>query len=154
MSRPVVNYVVDWVAFLLFSSLVSTGMLLHFSLPPGSGGNMVFGLSRHEWGDVHFWISVGFLSAVAVHLCLHSAWIKALTLGHSGGSQRGWRGGVAVVVGVICLAVMLMFLFLPVSEGTIGRGGAGKNVGNQEEEHGVGGDLSEGRGRHRGRSGE
>ena len=154
MSRPVVNYLVDWVAFLLFSCLVSTGMLLHYSLPPGSGGRLVFGLSRHEWGDVHFWISVVFLSAVAVHLCLHSAWIKALTLGPSGGALRGWRGGVAVVVGVICLAVMLMFLVAPVGERTGERGGDAQRMGKQGENQEFGGVLSEGRGRHRGRGGE
>jgi hypothetical protein len=81
MTRPTANYALDWLTFLLLACLAATGLLLHYSLPAGSGGNSVLSMTRHEWGDVHFWIALGFLGVIGVHLLLHSAWIKALTVG-------------------------------------------------------------------------
>ncbi|MBF0299510.1 MAG: DUF4405 domain-containing protein [Oligoflexia bacterium] len=42
--------------------LASTGFLLHHRLPHGSGRLTVLELTRHPWGDIHFYLSIVFLA--------------------------------------------------------------------------------------------
>ncbi|MBS4050417.1 MAG: DUF4405 domain-containing protein [Methylomonas sp.] len=75
-NRTVVNIIIDLIATVLFLGMLATGYLLRFPLPPGSNkSHVLWGLSRHEWGDVHFWISVGLMLVLVVHLALHWNWV-------------------------------------------------------------------------------
>lgn len=79
MNRTVVNIVIDLTATVLFLSMLATGYLLRFPLPPGS--NKVYslwGLTRHQWGDLHFWVSLGLILVMLVHLALHWNWIVTM----------------------------------------------------------------------------
>lgn len=76
INRTVVNIIIDLTAALLFLGMLATGYLLRFPLPPGSNKTYsLWGLSRHQWGDVHFWISLGLILTMIVHLALHWNWI-------------------------------------------------------------------------------
>lgn len=56
--------------------LAATGIVLHFVLPPGTGKSRVlWGLARHEWGDVHFWMAIAMAVGVLLHVALHWAWV-------------------------------------------------------------------------------
>ncbi|MGA0332696.1 MAG: DUF4405 domain-containing protein [Kiritimatiellia bacterium] len=81
--------VTDLVSFFSMLSLLFTGIILHFVLPKGSGGGGGPGwraatrpvkefwmLTRHEWGAVHFWISMVFVMAILLHLLFHWKWIQ------------------------------------------------------------------------------
>jgi hypothetical protein len=76
MNRTLVNVIIDLVATHLLLGMVATGYLLRFPLPPGSNKILtLWGLSRHQWGDIHFWISLGLLAVLVIHLALHWNWI-------------------------------------------------------------------------------
>lgn len=76
MNRRLVNIIIDLVATLLFLGMVATGYLLRYPLPPGSNKTLtLWSLSRHQWGDIHFWISLGLLAVMIFHLALHWNWI-------------------------------------------------------------------------------
>jgi hypothetical protein len=109
MKRSYFNVGVDIAALVLFVFLASTGLLLVFSMPPGSGGSSVWGLTRHEWGDVHFWMAMTMLGVIAVHLYLHWKWIlaKLKPLGHGKFSMR------RVVVCVLALVALLAMALAP-----------------------------------------
>jgi len=121
MKRATLNYLVDWFAFVLITALAGTGLLLHFKLPPGSGNASTLGMTRHEWGDVHFWIAVGLSAAVLLHLLLHAKWIKALTLGTTQGAARAGRAWGGIVAACLLLALAISPIFWPVTPGS-GRG--------------------------------
>lgn len=80
MQRNTLNFVVDAVALLSMMALASTGLLIRYTLPPGSGGRgggdatTLWGLNRHGWGDVHFWIAVGIAGMLLLHVFLHWQW--------------------------------------------------------------------------------
>ena len=91
MARTTLNFTVDLVSFVDLLLLAGTGVILKWVLPPGSGGGhghglgggrgagevkTLLGLGRHDWGDVHFVLSVLFLALMLVHLYLHWSWIK------------------------------------------------------------------------------
>lgn len=109
MNRAKVVTLVDLGSFIALISLISTGALLKFSLPPRSGGHSILGLTRHDWGEVHFYISVCFLVFMSLHLVLHRQFIKSVFLGR-GSREHNYR----VVAGLVGLLTIVLFLFAPV----------------------------------------
>ena len=87
-NKSAILYWTDAAMLVLFGALAATGIVLHWVLPPGSGGrpgghparNELLDLSRHEWGDIHFWIAAAMVALVVVHLALHWGWIKTCAL--------------------------------------------------------------------------
>lgn len=123
MSRTTLNAIVDAVAYAGIVVLATTGLMLHWQMPPGSGGlhgmgagsgagagsrpvTVVWGLSRHEWGSIHYWIALGLMGVLAVHLVLHWKWIVCVLRGkpHSDVSGGRFALGVAGLVLVTLLA--------------------------------------------------
>ena len=50
-------------------TMVATGYVLRFPLPPGTNRtHVLWGLSRHEWGAIHSWASLGLLVVIATGL--------------------------------------------------------------------------------------
>lgn len=116
MRRQILNFVIDTAALLVVLAMVATGFLLKWVLPPGSRGGQglqLWGLTRHEWGDVHFWLAVALLLLALVHVALHWAWVCALVGRWVGGSSpsgsavtrsRQWLYGIGFLI-VCCLLV-------------------------------------------------
>jgi len=76
MKRTTINFIIDAVGFAGFVFLTTTGVLVRYVLPPGSGRRAVlWGMNRHEWGDLHFWIAIAFFCVLGLHLFLHWRWI-------------------------------------------------------------------------------
>ena len=83
MSRPNWNYVVDVVMFSLMGAMIFIGVLMGFFLASGpvvdEGSKYVWGLHRHQWGDIHTILSFVFVAFFILHLLLHWSWIKGAT---------------------------------------------------------------------------
>lgn len=105
MRKPELNFIVDTIAFFLFLSLISTGLLIYLVIPPASGLS-VWGMGRHDWGEIHFWIALTFLLFMAVHFILHWTWIKTKVQGKSTNAQ------ISKTRSIIAIAVILFVLFL------------------------------------------
>ena len=76
MKRTALNLLIDALAALFFLGMIATGYVLRFPLPPGTNKSLsLWGLSRHQWGGVHFWISLGLLAVLLIHLALHWQWV-------------------------------------------------------------------------------
>ena len=82
MKRSVWIYVSDVLAFWVTMPLITTGILIHYVLPPGSGGRHagsaaleVWGLSRHDWGAIHLVLAFAMIALILTHLVLHGRWI-------------------------------------------------------------------------------
>ena len=102
MKRTIVNFLIDTVAFITFVYLIATGIIMHYLLPAGSGHFVtLWGLDRHQWGSIHFWISIVFLGTLAIHLALHWKWIVCVIKGRPK-EGSGVRLGLAVT-GVFAL---------------------------------------------------
>jgi Domain of unknown function (DUF4405) len=123
MNRTRLNFVIDAVAFGAFLCLASTGVMLRYQLPPGSGGlagrgtgwgeaqrsvSTVWSWTRHDWGAIHFWIACAMLAVLAVHLLLHGKWIVCVVRGKRT-DRSGWRFGL----GAIGLAALVLLAAAP-----------------------------------------
>lgn len=91
--------------------LGGTGALLYWRLPPGSRGGhglSLFGLDRHEWGDLHAIAGWVFAGLILAHLWMAWRWLKNAAAG-----KRLWPviGGLAAG-----LAIPAFFLLTPVDQ--------------------------------------
>lgn len=97
MNRSSLNFLIDAAAFVVFLFLTTTGILTRYVLPPGSGRWVtLWGLDRHGWGDVHFWLAIALLAILALHLALHWRWVVCMVRG-----QRSQASGARVALGLI-----------------------------------------------------
>ncbi|MHC4482327.1 MAG: DUF4405 domain-containing protein [Planctomycetota bacterium] len=102
MKRSSLNFIVDLVSFIDLLGLVFTGIIMKYILPPGTGGRgqllhagqgrehikELWSMTRHEWGDIHFYFALVFVILMAVHIVLHWIWIKNYFRSLFGLSQR------------------------------------------------------------------
>ena len=105
MKRSTIILIIDAFAFIGFLFLTSTGILLHYLLPPGSGRwSGIWNLNRHEWGEIHFWISAVFFGVLSLHLILHWRVIVNLLKGRHTKEPK-----LRLALGIIGLVAVLLF---------------------------------------------
>ncbi|MGR9071793.1 MAG: DUF4405 domain-containing protein [Gammaproteobacteria bacterium] len=141
MKQARLNLIIDIAAFVGFLALTTTGTLMRYLLPPGSGRfSTLWGLDRHQWGTLHFWIAVSFFAVLTLHLFLHWRWIaNALTGGAREGS--GLRAALGVVGLVTVTALAVSPLLTPV-ETDYGASGLPRPSGRQNEEFQIKGSMT------------
>jgi len=137
VKKPIVNYLLDWSAFLLLMPMIATGAILYFRLPPGSGADSMLGLTRHEWGSVHSWVAGALFIVVVVHLILHATWIKALTLGNGDDASKRRRAWAAAALTCILVTLAVFVAVAPVAHGS--RDGEGRGARANRGEHSAAG---------------
>lgn len=126
VKRPVWNMIIDVISLVVFSTMISTGLLLKFVLPPGSGRvemvlgshgrghrtiELFMGLARHDWGTIHFYISLGFLILLFIHLALHWNWIVCMLWGTKISPQPKQRKYLTIGI-VVFIVLVLSFPWL------------------------------------------
>lgn len=119
MKRIHGNFAIDAAAFVAFVFLLSTGLLLRYEMLPGSGRlegagtgrgaaersvTLLWGRTRHDWGDIHYWIACALMVILAGHLVLHWKWVLCVIRG-TPTDASGWRLGLGAVA---LVAVILM----------------------------------------------
>jgi len=115
------NIIIDTVAYTGFIFLTATGLLMRYTLPAGSGHHtLVWGLDRHEWGALHFWIAVAFLATLVFHLILHWNWIVCVLRGRNAESS-GLKFGLGLF-GLIALLILALTPLLSPVERTFNPG--------------------------------
>ena len=90
MKRTNLNFIIDFVSFLDLLGLAFTGFIMKYILPPGTGGRGrqlhgglggehikdFWSMTRHEWGDIHFYLALLFIVLMTAHILLHWSWLK------------------------------------------------------------------------------
>ncbi len=122
MNRTNLNFIIDVVALVGFVMLTTTGVLMRYILPPGSGHySTIWSLDRHEWGGIHFWISVAFLLILAFHLVLHWRWIASVVTGRPR-EGSGFRAGLGIVGLTAVVALAISPVLTPIERDTSSKG--------------------------------
>jgi len=111
MKRTPLNLLIDLLAATGLLLMIATGYILRFPLPPSTNRtHELWGLSRHEWGTLHSWASIGLLTVVFVHLLLHWEWIFAMirrrfTSAQAAPAQRLHAGIITVAAFLVLLGL-------------------------------------------------
>jgi len=110
MKHSAIIKIIDLLSFATLTLMISTGTLLKFTLPPRSGGDEVWNLTRHDWGNIHFYFSVAFLLFMAAHLITHIKFIKSVIVGKAS-TEINYR----VAIGIVGVITLILLAFSPVT---------------------------------------
>ncbi|MBN1652299.1 MAG: DUF4405 domain-containing protein [Deltaproteobacteria bacterium] len=109
-KRTEINFWIDLISLFVMLGLATTGGLLYFVLPPGTGHtHFLFGLGRHDIGRIHFYLAVAGIILLVLHVYLHWTWICCFigkAFGNAVPSQKKrttW--GLVTLCGTIVLLV-------------------------------------------------
>ncbi|MBF0104596.1 MAG: DUF4405 domain-containing protein [Deltaproteobacteria bacterium] len=88
-NKTPLNFWLDLAALINLILLIVTGFIIKVLLPPGSGGHgrgeglTLVGMSRHEWGDIHFILALFFVGLMVWHVVRHWNWICCIFSKHN-----------------------------------------------------------------------
>jgi len=117
MRRSAVNLLIDVITLLVFFAKVWTGCLMHYVLPAGGGRAhtlTLWGMNRHDYGNVHFYLALAMVALIIVHLWLHWPWVCSIMSNLLGAPQpkrfkRALYGMTLLLVMVIVTAGSLLW---------------------------------------------
>jgi hypothetical protein len=118
MKKSDWQYIVDTLLFMCITGIAVIGLLMGLVIakgPQSSESTKYFlGLHRHQWGNIHFYLSISFIVLVIIHLILSWSWIKgkARQLFH-----RGWAAALVLTTAVSLLVLFLFWAFYPKAPG-------------------------------------
>ncbi|MFW6326019.1 MAG: DUF4405 domain-containing protein [Desulfovermiculus sp.] len=78
MTKNTLKYITNALLFVDICAISVIGLLLKFVIPTGraqSGQKYLLGLHRHEWGDLHLYLSLLLLLLLIVHVWFNWKWI-------------------------------------------------------------------------------
>ncbi|MBN1573356.1 MAG: DUF4405 domain-containing protein [Deltaproteobacteria bacterium] len=105
MKRTKINFWVDTLIFINFVGAIFTGVLLH-RFPPELKENLIFGVNRYDWGDLHWMLCLSLILLCAIHLVLHWGWINI-------NFNKYLRVGPKTLIGFILMIVLLSGILAP-----------------------------------------
>ncbi|OIQ01820.1 MAG: hypothetical protein COS82_02605 [Zetaproteobacteria bacterium CG06_land_8_20_14_3_00_59_53] len=120
MTTSTILKITDFLSFAALTFMVSTGIFLEYALPPRSGGDEVWHLTRHAWGDIHFYVSIGFLLLMTVHLITHIKFIKSVVTG-KGSTENNYRIAAGILGAIALIALAFAPLVSPVTDAERGQ---------------------------------
>jgi hypothetical protein len=118
MDRPRLNFIIDIILFLVTMAIAGIGLLLKYVLVTGREeiiryGRRVdltlFGLDRHSWGDIHFYLALTMLGVLILHIYFHWRMIVLLYRRFIGNPKVRL---IALIIFVLVSLILLTFPFL------------------------------------------
>jgi len=109
MKKSDWQFLVDTLLFLSVVGIAVIGFFMGLIVPKGpsvpESSKYFLGLHRHQWGNIHFYLSIAFVVFVIVHLLLSWKWIK-----NKSRQIFKDRGNTALIF-VALSAVFVLFIF-------------------------------------------
>jgi|Deesub1362B_J571_1020462.scaffolds.fasta_scaffold00042_81 hypothetical protein len=138
MSRTDWKYLIDTLLFICLVGIALIGLFLGLVIPKGpavaESSKYFLGLHRHQWGNIHFYLSLGFICLVVIHLILSWSWIKGKA------HQMFKKAWPLVLVGTMVVAILVIVVFWLLYPRTPGAyedygKGVGRRVVKAEEDY-------------------
>ena len=79
MRKNTLRAILDALLFVCLLNSTFIGVLLAFFIGEGRAPELpkvLWGLHRHDWGDIHLWFSLGMVALVIIHLILQVPWMR------------------------------------------------------------------------------
>lgn len=127
ITRTDWKYIVDTLMFLCMVGIVLIGLLIGFVIPEGRLGpgqsKYFLGVHRHQWGDIHLYLSLAFTVLVVVHVVLAWSWTKGKAKGLFG---KAWKVVIGLTVVAAVLVPLIFWLAAPKNDPAYAEFGEGK----------------------------
>jgi uncharacterized membrane protein YhaH (DUF805 family) len=157
IRRNTLNFAIDLLTLMVMLCVALTGLLLRFVLPPGSrggAGRTLWNWGRHDFGDLHFYLVLGLLALLVVHLALHWNWVcvtvrRWFARGDSVERPVGWirqAWGVLTLIAIVSACAV----FFVAAMNSVRLTAGGEREGVRSEGRGRGAFIEPGSGEGRG----
>lgn len=114
MKKTDLKYFVDILMFLCIVGIAGIGFLMGFFLAEGptvrEQDKYFLNLHRHQWGEIHLYLSLVFTALVILHLLLNWKWVKCKTRVLF---KSGWKTMLIVTAALAVLIPLIFWLFYP-----------------------------------------
>lgn len=130
MKKADWQYLVDTLLFICIAGIALIGVLLAFFIPKGpsalESSKYFLNLHRHQWGNIHLYLSLTFIFLVIIHLTLDWKWItnRAEKI-----FKKGWKAALLSTALVSILIIVLFWLLYPKEPGAYEEYGRGSGRG-------------------------
>jgi hypothetical protein len=125
---------VDTLLFFCIVGIAFIGLLMGLVIPKGPAASesskYFLGLHRHQWGNIHFDLSLAFIVLVIIHLILAWKWIKGNAIQIF---KKSWAIMLILTVIVSLLVIFLFWILYPRTSGAYEEYGVG--AGKREQRH-------------------
>lgn len=80
MKKSTLNFFIDALLFFSLCAITGIGLLIKYTLPSGQDRWAIYGnnheflflnMDRHQWGDIHFAVSIVMIMLLILHIVLH-----------------------------------------------------------------------------------
>lgn len=103
------RYLVDMLLFVCLGGMTLIGILLGLVIPAGPASSesskYFLGLHRHQWGNIHAYLSIAFVVLTIVHIVLNWKWVTAKT------SQIFRRRAAPILISAVSIPFLVLFVF-------------------------------------------
>ena len=107
------RYIIDVILFICLGGMTLIGVLLGLVIPAGpvaaESAKYFLGLHRHQWGNIHAYLSIVFVALMVVHIVLNWRWVTAKT------RQIFKTAGAPALVATAGSPILVLFLFWAVT---------------------------------------
>ncbi len=114
MKKSDWQYLVDSLLFICIAGIAVIGFLMGLVIPKGPVApeetKYFLGLHRHQWGNIHFYLSIAFVTLVIIHLIFNWKWIKSKALQLF---KSKWAMVLILTVTTSILVLFFSWLFYP-----------------------------------------
>jgi hypothetical protein len=114
MKKTDWQYLVDTLLFLCIVGIVFIGFSMGLVIPKGptasESAKYFLGLHRHQWGNIHFYLSITFTVLVIIHLVFSWKWIKGKSRQIF---KKGWSSMLILTALASILIITLFWAFYP-----------------------------------------
>jgi hypothetical protein len=116
MKKAKLNLIIDVLLLLALAMIAGIGLLMKIVLVPGYmrreiyGRNVelfFWGLDRHQWGAIHFIISIVFIALIILHIVLHWQMIVGIYRNLIPNRSVRW------IIALILLAITILLSVFP-----------------------------------------
>jgi hypothetical protein len=93
------KFIINGLMFVDICSIAVIGLIMAFVIPPGKSPDVskyFLGLHRHQWGDLHLYLSLALLLFLVVHLWFNWTWIQNSTRSYFG---ERWKKALLILCG-------------------------------------------------------
>ncbi len=121
------QFLVDTIMFICMVGIAIIGLLLAFFIPQGpsspESSKYFLNLHRHQWGNIHLYLSITFVLLLIIHLILDWKWIKTRAFHIFKGR---WKMALGSTFLLSLLILFIIWIVYPKEPGTYEEYGLGR----------------------------
>lgn len=109
MKKQNLKFIVNFCLMVSLSAVAFLGLLLGFVIPrgPARGVEDFLGLGRHDWADMHLYLSLLFLLSLSAHVWLNWSWVRNAVQRYFGDN---WKKGAWAAGGAWAALLFILWL--------------------------------------------